>query len=97
MCARESGDLSGKTALITGASKGLGKAMALALSQAARQSRSYPAIRPSSKPFNTKSRSWVGTPRALAPMLVMRTASAGCGPKSSITSTPYRFSSTTPE
>jgi NAD(P)-dependent dehydrogenase (short-subunit alcohol dehydrogenase family) len=34
MCARESGDLSGKTALITGASKGLGKAMALALSQA---------------------------------------------------------------
>ena len=34
MCARKSGDLSGKTALITGASKGLGKAMALALSQA---------------------------------------------------------------
>jgi NAD(P)-dependent dehydrogenase (short-subunit alcohol dehydrogenase family) len=34
MCARNSGDLSGKTALITGASKGLGKAMALALSQA---------------------------------------------------------------
>ena len=34
MCARNSGNLSGKTALITGASKGLGKAMALALSQA---------------------------------------------------------------
>ena len=34
MCARKSGDLSGKIALITGASRGLGKAMALALSRA---------------------------------------------------------------